>query len=236
MSLTYAQWVATMANLTVIDASDVDFLQILPECIDDAEQRMYRDLDLLNTVTRQTGILTVGTRTFNLPTTSGRFVVTNGFNIITPSTTTNPDDGTRNYLTPTTRDVLDVFWPNTTGATVPKLYAMITDQQIVVGPAPDAAYTIECIGTIRPTPLSSTQTTTYLTLYLPDLFVAASMVFMAAYQKNFGASADLPQTAMSWETKYKTQLSSANVEEQRKRYAAGAWGSMSPTPIATAGR
>lgn len=236
MSLTYAQWVATIANLTVIDAADPDFVQILPECIDDAEQRMYRDLDLLSTVTRQTGTLTVGTRTFNLPTISGRFVVTNGFNVITPSTETVPDNGTRVPLTQVTRDVLDMIWPSPTGAAVPTFAAMITDQQIIVGPAPDAAYTIECVGTIRPAPLSSTNTSTFLTLYLPDLFVAASMAFMAAYKQNFGAQSDNPQQAMSWETKYKTQLASANVEEYRKRYSAGAWSSMSPTPAATPSR
>lgn len=236
MSLTYATWVATISNLTVIDAADPDFMQILPECIDDAEQRMYRDLDLLSTVTRQTGTLAVGTRTFNLPTTSGRFVVTNGFNVITPSSATNPDLGTRNPLTQVSRDVLDILWPSTTGATLPTLAAMITDQQIIVGPAPSEAFTIEVVGTIRPTPLSASNTSTYLTLYLPDLLVAASMAFMSGYMRNFGAQADNPQMAMSWETKYKTQLTSANVEEQRKRWASGAWSSMAPTPIATASR
>jgi hypothetical protein len=233
MSLTYSQWVAELANLCVIDAADANFVANLPSTIDDAEQRIYRDLDLLNTVTRDTGLLSTGTRTFNLPSNLGRFVVTNGFNVITPSSTTDPDSGTRNQLVPCSRDVLDMLWPSTTGAAVPALYAMITDQQIIVGPAPDAAYTIEVIGTIRPTPLSTTNTTTYLTLYLPDLFLSASMVFMSAYMRNFGAQADDPKMATSWESHYQTELSSANVEEQRKRYAGGQWSSMQPAPIAT---
>lgn len=236
MSLTYATWVTTLSNLTVIDETDTNFVQILPACIDYSEQRLYRELDLLNTVTRQTGTLSVGTRTFDLPTTLGRFVVTNGFNVITPSSQTVPDNGTRNALVPVTRDVLDIFWPSTTGATVPSQYAMVTDQQIIVGPAPDAAYTIECIGTIRPTPLSASNTTTYLTLYLPDLFVAASMIFMSGFMRDFGAQSDNPQQAQSWEGQYKTLFASASVEEIRKRYSAGAWSSMSPTPIATANR
>lgn len=232
----YATWVTTLSNLTVIDANDANFLQILPECEEYASNRLYRELDLLNTVTRQTGLLTVGTRTFNLPTASGRFVVTNGFNVITPSVQTTPDSGTRNPLVATTRDVLDMIWPSTTGAALPSLYAMITDQQIIVGPAPDAAYTIEAIGTIRPNPLSASNTTTYLTLYLPDLFVAASMIFMAGYQQNWGAQSDNPQQAVSWESEYSKLFASANVEEMRKRYSAGAWSSMSPTPLATPNR
>ena len=233
MSLTYAQWVAELANLCVIDAVDANFVANLPSTIDDAEQRIYRDLDLLSTVVRDTGILSTGTRTFTLPQNLGRFVVTNGFNIITPSSTTNPDSGTRNQLVPCSRDVLDMLWPSTTGASVPALYAMITDQEIIVGPAPDATYTIECIGTIRPTPLSTTNITTYLSLYLPDLFLSASMVFMSGYMRNFGAQADDPKMAASWESHYQTELASANVEEQRRRYASGQWGSLSPTPIAS---
>lgn len=211
-----------------------EFVQIMPECIDYAEQRCYRELDLLNTVVRDSSAtLTIGTRNLTLPTTLGRFVVTNGINIITPSSTTNPDNGTRNPLTPTSRDVLDALWPSTVGASVPNLYAMITDQQLIVGPSPDAAYTVEVAGTIRPNPLSASNTTTYLSLYLPDLLVAASMVFMSGYMRNFGAQADDPQMGASWESQTKILMASANTEEQRKRYASGAWGSLSPTPIAT---
>ena len=233
MALTYSQWVAELANLCVIDASDTNFVANLPSTIDDAEQRIYRDLDLLSTVVRDTGTLTSGVRTFTLPSNLGRFVVTNGFNVITPVIATNPDSGTRNQLVPCSRDVLDVLWPSATGASVPALYAMITDQVIIVGPAPDAAYTIECIGTIRPTPLSASNTTTVLTLYLPDLFLSASMVYMSAYMRNFGAQADDPKMATSWESHYQTELASANVEEARKKYSSGQWGSLQPTPIAT---
>jgi hypothetical protein len=218
MALDYATWVATMANLTVIDANDPNFVQILPSAIDYAEQRLYRELDLLNTVTRDTGQLTVGTRTFTLPSNLGRFVVTNGMNVITPSVTTTPDDGTRNQMVPVSRDVLDMIWPSTTGAGLPKQYAMITDQQVIVGPAPDAAYTVEVIGTIRPTPLSASNTTSYLTLYLPDLFEAASMVFMSGYMRNFGSQADDPKLAVSWESQYQALFSTANIGPHRGRF------------------
>ena len=234
MSLTYTTYVAALSNLTVIDPGDADFQAILPDVIDYAEQRIYRELDILNTVMRDSSAtLTVSTRTFNLPSSIGRFVVTNGFNVITPFTQTNPDLGTRNPLAPTSRDVLDMIWPSNTNAGLPTQFAMITDQQIIVGPSPDVAYTVEVIGTIRPTPLSADNTSTYLTLYLPDLFVAASMIFMSGYMRNFGAQADDPKMASSWEGQYGLLFPSANVEEQRKRYASGAWGSLQPTSIAT---
>ena len=236
MSLTYTTYVTTLANLTVYDADDANFVQILPSAIDYAEQRLYRELDLLNTVTRDTGVLSTTTRNFTLPSNNGRFVVVNGINVITPSSETIPDSGKRNQLTPMSRDVLDVFWPSTTGATMPTSFAMITDQQIIVGPLPDAAYTLEVIGTIRPTPLSSENSTTYLSLYLSDLLIAASMIFMSGFMRNFGAQADDPKMATSWEGVYTQLFASANIEENRKKFASGAWGSQAPTPIATANR
>lgn len=236
MALNYTTYQTQTATLLAMDVTDALYQTILPGMIDYAEQRSYRETDLLNTVTRDTGTLTVGTRTLTLPSNNGRFVVTNGMNVITPSSTTNPDSGTRNPLAPCSRDILDMIWPSTTGAGLPTKYAMITDQEAIVGPSPDATYTVEVIGTIRPTPLSADNTTTYLTLYLPDLFIAASMIYGSGYQKNFGAQSDTPQMAVSWEAQYEKLFASVNVEEQRKRYASGAWGSLQPTTIATSTR
>lgn len=237
MSYTYSTWLSAVADAIVVDQTDPNFATIIPSCIDYAEQRIYRELDLLDTVVRDSsGTLTVGTRNFTLPTSLGRFVVTNGINVITPAGTIVPDAGTRVQLVPVSRDFLDLAWPSITGAATPGMYAMITDQQIIVGPAPDAAYTVEVIGTIRPTPLSASNTTTYLTQYLPDLWFAATMIFLTGYQQNFGAQADNPQMAVSWSSTYDKLIASANIEEQRKRYASGAWGSLSPTPIATPSR
>lgn len=233
MALNYTTFQTQIATLMAVDVTDPNFQAILPGMIDYGEQRIYRELDLLNTVTRDIGTLTIGTRTFNLPSNLGRFVVTNGMNVITPSTTTDPNLGTRNPLVPCSRDVLDMIWPSNIGEGMPTQYGVITDQQVIVGPSPDATYTMEVIGTIRPTPLSSTNTTTYLTDYLPDLFIAACMIFGSGYQKNFGAQSDTPQMAQSWEMQYEKLFASANVEEQRKRYASGAWGSLQPTTIAT---
>lgn len=232
----YSTWVATLSNLTVIDANDINFLQILPECEEYASNRLYRELDLLNTVTRQTGLLTASNRNFTFPSGSGRFVVTNGINIITPSGQTDPNSGTVNPCVPTTRDYLDAVWPSVTGAGRPDKYAMITDQTVIFGPWPDAAYTAQVIGTYRPAALSDSNTTTPLSLYWPDLFVAASMIFMSGYMRNFGSQADDPKVAMSWSSQYDTLFASANVETNRSKYASGAWGSLQPTPIATPSR
>jgi len=228
MSMTFQTYVQRLFDESAAIKSDFNPQILVPGAIDYGEQRCYRDLDLLNTVTRQTGTLTSGSRDFTLPSASGRFVVTNGINVITPSSQATPNLGTRVQLESVSRDYMDAVWPSTAGTGTPSCYAMVTDQTIIVGPVPNAGFTVEVIGTIRPTPLSSSNTTTYLTLYLPDLFLAASMIYLA----NLAEKAAVP----AWEQQYATRLASANVEENRKKYASGAWGSLQPTPIATPGR
>lgn len=219
--------------MLVIPTTDADFVGILPSIIDYAEQRIYRELDLLSTVVRdQSSTLTTNSRNFTLPSGQGRFVTTQGVNVFTPVGTTT----TRNQLTPQTRDYIDAAWPSETAAsasTVPSSFAMITDQTIIVGSPPGAGFTVEIIGTIRPAPLSVSNPNTFLTDYLPDLFMAASIVFGSGYQKNFGAQADDPKMAVSWETQYQSLKASAMVEELRKKWQSVAWSSQSPSPVAT---
>jgi hypothetical protein len=233
MSFNFTQYTANLSNFLVIPPTDANYLAALSTIIDDAEQRLYRELDLLATIVRDTSAtLTPNSRTFNLPQFLGRFVVTENFNVFTPSgTTTN-----RNQMVPTSRDFIDNIWGNEQAPSVPSIptyYAPITDQQFIVGPSPDAAYTMEVIGTIRPTPLSASNPTTYLTLYLPDLFFAESMIIGYGYLKDFGAMVDDPQGSTTWASHYSDLWQSANTEENRKKYASQAWTSKQPAPVAT---
>lgn len=236
MSLNYDQWVSAVSNLTVIPSTDADFTAILPDCIDYVEQRVYRELDLLNTVIRDSSqAFSPNSRNFTLPTSIGIFVVTNGINVITPAGTA-PDSGTRNPLVPVSRDYLDLAWPSSTGATLPTSYAMLTQGTILVGPWPDAAYTVEVVGTQRPTPLSAANPTTLLSLYFPDILIAGSMIFMAGYSRNFGSQADTPQQAVSWQSQYDALMASATAEEFRKRLMGSSWSPLTQSQAAQPAR
>ncbi len=234
MSLTYSTWVTSIANLMAIPSSDGNLATVLPNIIDDAEQRLYRELDLLNTVTRDSSrAFTTSTRTFNLPSTLGTFVVVDQMNVITPSGTSNPELGTRNSLLPTSREMLDTLWASSSGSTVPTYFAMVSQSTVIVGPWPDQAYQVEVVGTIRPPALSSSVTTTLLSVYFPDVFLSASMVFAAGYMKNFGVMADDPKAGVSWESHTQTLMASAQVEEQRKKFNAAGWSPKQPAQLAT---
>ena len=229
----YTDYVTSLANGLVVASTDANFQQFLPRIIENGENRIYREIDLLNTVVRDTSAsFATGTRAFALPATLGTFFVVNNVYAITPLGTT-ADFGTRNALMRVGRAYLDATYPSSAGSAVPVYFSMTTQTSLIVGPWPDQAYQAEVVGTIHPAPLSSTNVTTLLTQYLPDLFFAASMVAGAAYLQNFGSQADNPQMGLAWEATYQALKQSAAVEEARKKGEAEGWSTEQPSQIAS---
>lgn len=234
MALNYTTYINSLSNLMPVPASDPGFIIVLPNIIDDAEQRLYRELDLLNTRFADSTTFVAGSRDFNLPSAVATFVTVERINIITPSTaTTGSPTAVRNPLTPCSADMLDFLWPSVTGSAVPSYFAMKTQTSIIVGPFPDKAYVVEVIGTQRPAPLSTSNVTTLLSVFFPDCLIAASMVFAAGYMKNFGAQVDDPRNAVSWESHLQELIKSAHTEEMRKKFTGQGWSSKEPATMAT---
>ena len=233
--LTYSQYVTQIATLAVVEETNPEFVIILPQMITYAENRMYRDLDFLFTSTSITGYnLATGNRSLTIP--QGTIVVSEQFNIITPAGTTDPNAGTRVPLLPTTKEFLDQVYGDSTYRAIPQYYCPFNDNLFLVGPFPNANYGVEIVGTYRPNSLSGSNTTTFISLYLPDLFIMASMIYVSGYQRNFGRANDDPQMAVSYEGQYKALLAGAAVEEARKKYESSGWSSQSPSPVASSSR
>lgn len=233
--LTYATYKSALATLSVVPETDANWLSILPDAIEYAELRIYRDLDLLSTVQVNTSFSTTANAS-KVAITQGTFVTLQNVNVITPAGTADPDQGTRVPLLPVSKEYIQYSWPSATNAGVPSYFAMIDERTFSLGPWPDAAYTLEIVGTVRPETLSASNTTTFISQYLPDLFLMASMIFISGYQRNFGRQSDDPQMAQSYESQYLALLKGATVEEYRKKFAASGWTSNSPSPVATPGR
>lgn len=229
----YVQQLANLAvvNLNLNDTTD-PFTILIPQAITYAENRIYRDLDLLSTVSTSSAYQ-LATFNRNLTVPAGDFVTIQNVNVILPSNVTVPENGTRVALTPTTKEFLTSIYNSTAGASTPQYFAMIDQNNMIVGPWPDAPYTVEVVGTIRPASLSSTNPTTLISLYLPDLLLMASMIFVSGYQRNFGRQSDDPAMAQSYESQYKALLAGATIEEARKKFQASAWSSMSLPVAAT---
>ena len=235
----YSEWISAVGALievpivnsaSAVPSSDPNFNIYVPRAIDYAEQRIYRELDLLNTrVTDNSASLTPNYRRFSLPVSQGTIVVLEELNVFYPP-------GNRVQLTPVAREFLDISWPSDTPPStpsVPAYFCMVDQGTVLVGPPPSSNFQMETVGTVRPLPLSATNTTTLLTQYLPDVFLAASMIAWTGYQRDYGAQSDDPQQAQSWENQYEMLIKSAGVEELRKKWQGPGWSSRLPTPLAT---
>jgi hypothetical protein len=224
VSYNYSQYTTYLTDLMVTSTADTNFVNIQPAIIDYAEQRVYREMNLLATEITVASALSSGVRTLALPTTSqGTFVTTRYIKVYTPVGTTSTN-GTAVVLTPVSRELIDELWPTAVSFNaIPTMFAMVDPTDAIFGPSPDQSYNVDVVGHIRPTPLSSGNPTTVLTTYLPDLFLAASMVFASGYMRNFGAQADNPQQAQSWENQYQLLKTSADGEQVRQKFAGWGW-------------
>jgi hypothetical protein len=234
MALNYTTLVAQLSNMMVVASSDPNFQIFLPNCIDYAEQRMYRELDLITTTVIDSNTITSsGVRLVTLSTAQGAFVVVEEVAAYSSAGTTS-SNGTRIQLIPTTREFINIVYPsNALNNGVPTFYNLLSNTQLVVGPTPDAPYRLEVTGTMRPTSLSSGNSSTFLSVYLPDVFIAACMVYATGYQRDWGAQANDPQSGQSWENQYQILKGSALIEEARKKWTSEGWTSESPAPVAT---
>lgn len=203
----------------------VDFLELYPQATSYAEGRIYRDLVLLATREQDVSLLTVaGNRTLDISQMDQPVIVPEGVALLTPagSTLTN---GTREPFDLSSLDVIDMTWPDQSVTLNPakadwlgRRWALLDDHTVVIAPTPDDAYTVVVTGLFQPAPISAITPVTYLSNQYPDLLTAACMIFLTgALTHNFGAQADEPRSAVSWEQQYQALKASAMEEEMRRR-------------------
>lgn len=243
MSITYSSYVSEIANLTVISSNtlvngDTNFpTGIISGAIDYAEGRLYRELDLpvVSVVDTSTSMTcSSGVRTISLSTASGEPLVIEALNLFSSAGATS-SNATRYPLNPASRAVIDAIYPTALSSQCgqPEFFARIGNTQVILGPTPDQAYGIELQATVRPSPLSASNSSTWLTQNVPELMIAASMVFMSGYMRDFGAQSDNPQMAQSWETQYQALMRSMSVDAERMKFQSAGWTSEQPSPLAS---
>ncbi len=226
-----------MAKILAINPAatlTTDNTNLLNAMIDYAELRIYRELDFLATQTAaDTSDLTAGTRTIAIP---GNIIIVNSATLITPASTAAAA-GSRNPMQRVSMEFMNYFWPSTATQGVPIFYATQDNVTLTLAPTPDAAYRVNCVGVYRPDPLYTDTSGTFITDNLPDLFVAASCVWgFGAIKQNFGASADDPQSAQSWENQYQMLKQGVNMETLRQKAWMAGWQPFSPSPEAAQSR
>ena len=256
-ALTYNDYITQVATMSVVPLDstqtspvatiDPNFQAIIPSMISYAEDRIQRDLDFLASQTSivytsapsgPSALISESTSTFSIPLSS----------FITIQTVQISPAGTGvGYvpLLPVSKEFIqNVYGYNSlTTQGIPQYFAMYgadgtspLNWQFLLGPTPDQAYDPLVTGTIRFTPMSSTNggtNTTFISTYLPEVFIMASMIYISAYQRNFGRESDDPQMAQSYENQYQELIKSATIEEFRKKFQSSGWTPYSPSPVAT---
>lgn len=204
-----------------------DFNTLYPQAITYAEGRIYKDLVLLATRTVDASLVTVnGTRSLNLSLMTTKVIVPEGFALLTPAGS-NYMNGTQTPFDEASLDTIDQFWPRplttmdpSSADNIGRYWALQDDHTLVMSPTPNAVYRAVITGLFQPASLgpSSPNTTTYLSIIYPELLTAACLIFLTgALLRNFGAQADDPKMALSWESQYAELMPLAKYEEARRR-------------------
>ena len=149
MSLNYGTYISQIANLMAVQSSTTQFQTMLPGMVDYAEQRLYRELNLIYTRATVTGTLSANSRTFSLPNASGTIP------FITVSNVNSVISGNRTPLTHMPSNVVDYLAPSdtATAGNLPSMYYMKDQSTLTVGPSSTTSTTLEILGTYRPAPL-----------------------------------------------------------------------------------
>ena len=248
--LTYNLYISQIATMAVVNTTtsagvvvgvDAAFNAIINQMIGYAELRIQRDADLLALKTvNNTYSLTSGNNLLQ--------VSTNDF--VTLQTISIINGTARAPLLPVSHEFITNVYGDSSHTAPPQYFAMLggdlataglTYNNVLVAPYPDQSYQLSINGTIRMPSLayygdnSSDATTkyTFISTWLPDLLILASMIYISMYQRNFSREADDPAMAQSYESQYKALLSGVQIEEARKKFQASAWSSMSPPLAAT---
>lgn len=238
--LTYDTYVSAVASLAVTDPADSNFQALIPQMLNYAELRIQRDLDLLPLqYENDSYATTIGSNVLSLSTDD--FVTVQSIGV---------QSGTQTLqLVPVSKEYIQLMWNDSNVQATPVDFAPyggdqptagVTSLNFLLGPYPDAAYPLVIVGTNRAPSLYEFYQTpqeasgvTFISAFLPDLLVLASLIFMAAYQRNFSATSDDPNMAVNYEKQYQTIMNGAKGEELRKRWSASGWTSTASSPAAT---
>lgn len=249
----YIQQIGVMAVATTSDNAgvwqfdDAPLQAIVPQMLNYAELRIQRDIDFLNARSSNTYTLTQGNNVLSIPINDFltletlEITQTSGGNVVNSTP-----------LIPCSREFIQNCYAGLFSADTPQYFAMYGDNfgdgantyvNVLLGPTPNYAYPVRATGVIRLPSLYQFATVgladtsyTYISQWMPDLLIMASMIYVSAFQRNFSATSDDQPMPMSYEKQYQMLRLGAITEENRRKFQASGWSSYSTPTAATPGR
>jgi len=197
--MTYSELVTKIRDYTEVD-SNVFTSTIINGFIENAEFRILRDVDSDNNRKYATASVVVTQKYFNTP---ADLLVIRSLQVFNTN-------GAISFL-----DVRDMTFineynqDNTTG--IPKYYANWDEDTVIIAPTPDQAYTIQINYILKPTGLSSSTATTYLSQQFPNGLLYACLVEAYGFLKG-------PQDMLQYyENRYKQAIEGFSLEQMGRR-------------------
>jgi len=202
--MTYTELLQKIKDYTEVD-SNVFTSTILDGFIEDAEYRIFREVDSDNNRRYDTANLITSDRFIGRP--AGLLIVRSA-QIVDSDGSSQPNN--RDFLQYRDTSFMSEFNP-TESTGVPKYYSNWDENTIVVSPTPNATYTIQVNYILKPSGLSSTNATTYLSQQFPNGLLYACLVEAFSFLKGPN---DLLQL---YEGKYKQVVEGFSVEQMGRR-------------------
>ena len=210
---TYDNLVTDIRNYTEVD-SNVLTAAICNRIIEDAEFRILRDVPIDAYKKQATGNLVTGQSTINVP---AQTLFVKGVQVYD---STSASTGTNTWLEKKDESYLQEYIPAETSRGKPKYYAMFggatgvsdtTSGRLFLAPVPDSTYTFKIHYEAVPTPLSSSNTTTYISQYFPNGLLYACLVEAYGFLKG-------PIDMLTlYENKYKQEIEKFAAEQLGRR-------------------
>jgi len=210
---TYDNLVTDIRNYTEVD-SNVLTAAIINRIIEDAEFRILRDVPIDAYKKQATGNLVTGQSTINVP---AQTLFVKGVQVYD---STSASTGTNTWLEKKDESYLQEYIPAETSRGKPKYYAMFggatgvsdtTSGRLFLAPVPDSTYTFKIHYEAVPTPLSSSNTTTYISQYFPNGLLYACLVEAYGFLKG-------PIDMLTlYENKYKQEIEKFAAEQLGRR-------------------
>ncbi len=220
---------------------DAPLQTALPQALNYAELRIQRDIDFLNARSSNTYTLIAGSNLLSIP--INDFLIVETFEI-TQNNGAQVVNSTP--LTPVSREFIQNCYSGLAQAGQPKFFAMAGDTfgdsgdtniNVLFGPPPNYAYPVRVNGVIRLPSLAQYASVgvadtgyTYISEFLPDMLMMASMIYISAFQRGFSSTSDDPNMGQSYEKQYQALRLGAISEENRKKFLGSAFSSYS-TPV-----
>ena len=180
---------------------------ILNGFINDAEFRILREVDSDNNRRYVSANLIASTRFIDTPT---DLLIIRSAQIVDSELASGDTNQNRDFLQFRDTSFMSEFNPTATTG-VPKYYSNWDETRIVVAPTPDQTYTIQLNYILKPTGLSSTNTTTYLSTEFPIGLLYACLVEAYGFLKG---PVDMLQL---YDKKYQEAVKGFSIEQMGRR-------------------